>query len=741
MTNRYQHYRWDVFISHASEDKEPFVRSLATALEDHGLRVWYDDRILRVGDRLRPSIEAGLASARYGIVVLSPNFFSKQWPQDELDGLATRERDGTKVILPVWHEIDQSEVARFAPMLAGRMAARSSEGLAQVVKSLTQAMPDCSVIQAQQSTATDVIRTKKNLFLRPSTIVGALLIVVTALILIVAAFSPTRQREALKTQFRSAVAQRDLKQAESLWTELDKLRLPPETLPNLERGEMCLLRDQPDEAIRHLRLAVTTDRSWRTLALLSRALISAFHTPFGPADTGEAERLAREALAKLGNTTNNADLAYAQQTLGMVLVTNGDPKGAEPFLRSAFDICSSGTNIDLEQLASTADSLATAYENAGDASSADALYGKATRLFEKAQPAGSIYQAVTMASHAKTLKILGRIPEAEKLYSEALGMGLRACGCVEDMSKDCDNVRVAGIQVAYAILLSAEARADEALRFARAANRVYAVNLHANHYQRANSEAAIAQILNEANRDPDEALALARSSLEKFKALYVGDHPRIAMAMSSVGAIMANRHARENREEPAEVRIEVDKMYIDAYDMLRRFYGNMPHRDISLVLQHRGVRISKQGQLAKDLEMAKQGVELIRSAKDMNLRLSKGQPTLDLAMSLYLLALAEARTNEWGPAAQVSLDAANMYRNVLQRESRDEALCWSVRANSLRQLVRLEEALKIATQAVEIAHRTTPKGDPVQRACQDVLDKIMKAIADQKSTGTPSEGP
>lgn len=43
----------DVFISHASEDKDDFVRSLANSLISHGLNVWYDEMTLRIGDSLR----------------------------------------------------------------------------------------------------------------------------------------------------------------------------------------------------------------------------------------------------------------------------------------------------------------------------------------------------------------------------------------------------------------------------------------------------------------------------------------------------------------------------------------------------------------------------------------------------------------------------------------------------------------------------------------------------------------
>src|ERR1700677_1804909 len=98
----------DVFISHASEDKSEVVKPLAEMLKLGGLQVWYDDYVLKLGDSLRREIDRGLAECRYGIVILSHSFFAKEWPQRELDALAAREISGRgKVILPVWHKIDQ----------------------------------------------------------------------------------------------------------------------------------------------------------------------------------------------------------------------------------------------------------------------------------------------------------------------------------------------------------------------------------------------------------------------------------------------------------------------------------------------------------------------------------------------------------------------------------------------------------------------------------------------------------
>jgi hypothetical protein len=127
---------WDVFISHASEDKQSVARPLAEELIKRGVAVWYDDLTLRIGDSLRRSIDQGLARSRFGIVILSPAFFRKEWPQTELDGLAARQSMGQKVILPVWHHVTYQDVLNYSPTLADRLAANTSAGIESVVDKL-----------------------------------------------------------------------------------------------------------------------------------------------------------------------------------------------------------------------------------------------------------------------------------------------------------------------------------------------------------------------------------------------------------------------------------------------------------------------------------------------------------------------------------------------------------------------------------------------------------------------------
>jgi hypothetical protein len=134
---------WDAFISHATEDKE-FVRQLAGELKSRGVIVWYDEYTLAVGDSLRRSIDYGLRNSRFGIVVLSKNFFQKEWTQRELDGLTTKEISGRKAILPVWHGIGSKEIADYSPVLADRIGISSCLGASNVADRLLK------VIQADE---------------------------------------------------------------------------------------------------------------------------------------------------------------------------------------------------------------------------------------------------------------------------------------------------------------------------------------------------------------------------------------------------------------------------------------------------------------------------------------------------------------------------------------------------------------------------------------------------------------
>lgn len=113
-----QDKKYDIFISHASEDKDTIVRPLATILERLSVRVWYDEFSLQLGDSLTASIDKGLQESRFGLVVLSKAFLSKKWTDYEYRSLMTREIDGERVILPLWYGVKKEDVQNYSLYLA-----------------------------------------------------------------------------------------------------------------------------------------------------------------------------------------------------------------------------------------------------------------------------------------------------------------------------------------------------------------------------------------------------------------------------------------------------------------------------------------------------------------------------------------------------------------------------------------------------------------------------------------------
>jgi hypothetical protein len=149
--------KFDVFISHAYEDKDSVARPLAATLRRAGVCVWYDEFSLQLGDSLSESIDAGLAESRFGVIILSKHFLTKAWPQRELRGLVARELSaGVKVLLPVWHGISRADVVAVSPPLADVLAVSTSEGIDYVARKILEVVrPDLNSASASSGRGAD----------------------------------------------------------------------------------------------------------------------------------------------------------------------------------------------------------------------------------------------------------------------------------------------------------------------------------------------------------------------------------------------------------------------------------------------------------------------------------------------------------------------------------------------------------------------------------------------------------
>jgi hypothetical protein len=118
---------WDVFISHASEDKPTVAIPLAEALQERGVTAWLDKADLHIGESLRRRIDQGLTASRFAVVVLRPSYFAKGWRQYELDGIVTFSVAGKQNFLRIWHDLGHADVMAKSPSLADKLARSTVE--------------------------------------------------------------------------------------------------------------------------------------------------------------------------------------------------------------------------------------------------------------------------------------------------------------------------------------------------------------------------------------------------------------------------------------------------------------------------------------------------------------------------------------------------------------------------------------------------------------------------------------
>lgn len=148
LLQRSSHKQPLAFISHDSRDKDSIARKIALGLTSRICPVWYDEFSLKVGDRLRESIEKGLKECHRCILIVSKNFLMNDgWTKAEFDSVFTREiLERRDVILPVWHDVTAQEVYQYSPVLANRFAINWADGEDQVIAKLHSAIVTANAV-------------------------------------------------------------------------------------------------------------------------------------------------------------------------------------------------------------------------------------------------------------------------------------------------------------------------------------------------------------------------------------------------------------------------------------------------------------------------------------------------------------------------------------------------------------------------------------------------------------------
>ncbi len=104
----------DVFICHASEDKESIVNPIKVACREIGISTWVDDDEIQWGDSITKRVQAGLVNSKLVLLVMSESSIAKNWPDTELSAAIHLEMASTGVrVLPLLCGDPEKLLARY----------------------------------------------------------------------------------------------------------------------------------------------------------------------------------------------------------------------------------------------------------------------------------------------------------------------------------------------------------------------------------------------------------------------------------------------------------------------------------------------------------------------------------------------------------------------------------------------------------------------------------------------------
>lgn len=134
---------FDVFISHASEDKDGFVKDFCNKLKLENIKFWYDEYEIGWGESVLRKINQGLEKSKFAIVVLSKSFLNKKWTNAELEAVLNIETNtGDVRVLPLMlgDSNDIKEILSHYPLLSAKRYLKVSDGTDLIIENLKKVL-------------------------------------------------------------------------------------------------------------------------------------------------------------------------------------------------------------------------------------------------------------------------------------------------------------------------------------------------------------------------------------------------------------------------------------------------------------------------------------------------------------------------------------------------------------------------------------------------------------------------
>lgn len=110
---------YDVFISHASEDKDAIARPIFEACAKLGVKAFLDEAHIGWGQSFTQKINSALGSSRTVLAIVSQVSVTKEWPVTEVNTALSLEVSGQKKVVPLL--VGKPDLSRL-PLISGKDA-------------------------------------------------------------------------------------------------------------------------------------------------------------------------------------------------------------------------------------------------------------------------------------------------------------------------------------------------------------------------------------------------------------------------------------------------------------------------------------------------------------------------------------------------------------------------------------------------------------------------------------------
>lgn len=102
---------YETFLSFRGEDtRASFISHLYASLKNAGIIVFMDDHSIERGDHISASLLPAIELSQISIIVFSRNYADSRWCLQELERIMQCHRIIGQVVLPVFYDVDPSEV-------------------------------------------------------------------------------------------------------------------------------------------------------------------------------------------------------------------------------------------------------------------------------------------------------------------------------------------------------------------------------------------------------------------------------------------------------------------------------------------------------------------------------------------------------------------------------------------------------------------------------------------------------